>query len=125
MRKKDGQTILEYAILIALVVGVLLIMQTFVKRGYQGSLKASADRMGEQFSTSGETIKVEQAQVGDQLSHTEILTKPGVYSWHTNESGETTAVTQNKIESLSNEKTRANDFSSDSVSGKLTDPDLP
>ena len=49
MLKRKGQSTLEYAIVIALVVGGLLAMQHYVKRSYQGKLKSASDEMGEQF----------------------------------------------------------------------------
>ncbi len=73
MRKK-GQSILEYSIMLAVVIAVLLIMQSFVKRGYQGSLKSSADKMGEQFSAGGTTIKEESRMAEDQKINTEVAT---------------------------------------------------
>lgn len=48
--KKKGQTTLEYAILIGVVAAALIAMQVYLKRGYQGKIRASADDMGDQFS---------------------------------------------------------------------------
>lgn len=48
-RKRNGQSTLEYAVLIALVVGGLLAMQIYMKRGSMGKLKAAADDLGSQF----------------------------------------------------------------------------
>ena len=126
MLKRKGNAVLQYGILVALVISALLIMQAFIKRGYQGSLKASADKIGEQFSTSSETIKTEQtfAPEGQDI-HTEVLTKPGVYSWHTSKGGEVTTITQVKSDILNKEKARTTDYSTDSLSGNITDPDLP
>lgn len=47
---KKGQSTLEYAVLIAVIVAGLLTMQMFMKRGYQGRLRSSTDDIGEQFS---------------------------------------------------------------------------
>lgn len=55
LRKKKSQSILEYALLIGVIAAALLVMQVFVKRGFQGRLKDSADRLGDQFSASGTT----------------------------------------------------------------------
>lgn len=147
MFKRKGQSILEYAILLAVVIAVLLIMQAFVKRGYQGSLKSSADRMGEQFSASGTTTKEEQTMLGDQNVVTEVGTTAavmdqfksqipsgvavqgtvdkGAYSLNTREGGIVTATTQSKTEAASQEKARLTDYSTDTVGGNFTDPDLP
>jgi len=48
--KNRAQSTLEYAILIGVIVAGLIAMQTYLKRGYQGKLRESADSMGEQFS---------------------------------------------------------------------------
>jgi len=47
---KRGQSTLEYAVIIAVVVGALLAIQVYIKRGVQGRLKQASDDIGEQFS---------------------------------------------------------------------------
>lgn len=42
-----GQTLNEYALVLALVFAGLLTMQTFIKRGIQGAIKLTADDLGE------------------------------------------------------------------------------
>jgi hypothetical protein len=64
MKGKKGQSILEYAVLIAIVIVGVLIMQIFIKRGYQGSLKDSADKMGDQFSAGNTAIYRENSLTG-------------------------------------------------------------
>lgn len=49
MRRK-GQSTLEYAVIIAVVVAGLLAMQTYMKRAVQGKLRQSTDSIGEQYS---------------------------------------------------------------------------
>lgn len=50
LTKNKAQTTLEYAILIGVIVAGLIAMQVYLKRGWQGKLRDSADNMGEQFS---------------------------------------------------------------------------
>lgn len=50
MLRKKGQSTLEYAVVIAVVVAALVIMQMYVRRGFQGRLRQSADDIGEQFA---------------------------------------------------------------------------
>jgi len=52
---KRGQSTLEYAILIAVIVGALLAIQIYVKRGVQGRFKQAADDIGEQYSPQAST----------------------------------------------------------------------
>ena len=49
MRK--AQTMLEYAILLAIIVAALIVMQVYLKRGIQGRWKQSIDDMGEQYDS--------------------------------------------------------------------------
>jgi Flp pilus assembly pilin Flp len=54
MLNKRGQAIIEYAVLLAVIVAAVLIMQMFVKRGFQGNLMDASQKMGDSFS-AGET----------------------------------------------------------------------
>lgn len=47
---KNGQSTLEYAILILIVIVALLAMQTYLKRGIQGRMRESSDNIGEAYS---------------------------------------------------------------------------
>ena len=49
MFNRRAQSTLEYAIIIAVVMAGLWMMQNYLKRGYQGKLKDAADQMGEQY----------------------------------------------------------------------------
>jgi hypothetical protein len=49
MFNRKGQSTVEYALIIAVVVAGLLLMQHYVKRGYAGRIKTASDDMGEQF----------------------------------------------------------------------------
>lgn len=53
MRKglsKRGQSTLEYAVLIVVIIAALVAMQVYLKRGVQGRMRESTDQIGEQFS---------------------------------------------------------------------------
>jgi uncharacterized protein (UPF0333 family) len=49
MKRNNGQTTLEYAILVIIIIGVLLTISAYIKRGIQGRVKSSADDVGEQY----------------------------------------------------------------------------
>jgi len=48
LSKNKGQSALEYALLIAVVIGALLAVNTYIQRGTQGRLKETADNIGKQ-----------------------------------------------------------------------------
>jgi len=50
IHKRKAQSTLEYAVLIMIIIGALVSIQTYIKRGVQGRLKSSADDVGDQFS---------------------------------------------------------------------------
>lgn len=56
-RRKKGQSTLEYAILIIIIIGALVSIQVYVKRGIQGRLKGAADDIGEQFSPGNTNVQ--------------------------------------------------------------------
>lgn len=61
--KKKGQATAEYAIVIALVIGALFAIQTYVKRGWQGRAKDEVDAFGAVVSnTDNWMIEVEGGQ---------------------------------------------------------------
>lgn len=55
-KQKKGQSTLEYAILIIIIIGALLSLQVYIKRGIQGRLKSSADDIGMQFSDGNTNV---------------------------------------------------------------------
>lgn len=55
-RNYKGQSTLEYALIIAVVVAGLVAMQIYMKRGVQGKLRESADQIGEQFEANATTV---------------------------------------------------------------------
>lgn len=50
LNEQRGQSTLEYAVLIIIIIAALLSIQNYVKRGVQGRLKSSADDIGDQYS---------------------------------------------------------------------------
>ena len=55
-RKMKAQSTLEYAVLIIVIIGAMLAIQTYIKRGVQGRLKSSADDIGDQFSPGNTNV---------------------------------------------------------------------
>jgi hypothetical protein len=52
-----GQSMAEYAILIAIVSAALLSMQFYMRRGIQGVIKAAADEVGKQEDSSERVLE--------------------------------------------------------------------
>lgn len=50
---RKAQSTLEYALLIGVVVGALLAMQTYLKRSIQGRMQIIGDQMGDQYDPDG------------------------------------------------------------------------
>ena len=97
--KRRAQTTLEYAVLIGVIVGGLVAMQIYLKRGWQGKLRDSADNMGGQFSpehteysytTTSNTVSSETLNAGTSTTN--------ITAQNSNKSGSET------VEALENEK---------------------
>jgi len=63
-RRSKGQSTLEYALIVAVVVGALVAMNVYMKRGLQGRLRESADQIGEQFDANNTTINRTTTRTG-------------------------------------------------------------
>ena len=55
-KRQKGQSTLEYAILIIIIIGALLSIQIYIKRGVQGRLKSATDDIGDQFSPGNTNV---------------------------------------------------------------------
>ena len=53
-RRKKGQSTLEYAVLTIIILGALMSVQVYIKRGIQGRFKSSTDDIGDQFSVGNQ-----------------------------------------------------------------------
>ena len=49
MWKRKGQTILEYTLILIIILGVVIAMKNYVKRGIQGRWKSASDDFGDQY----------------------------------------------------------------------------
>jgi hypothetical protein len=47
---RKGQSTLEYAVLIVVIIAALIAMQVYLKRGVQGRMRESTDQIGDQYS---------------------------------------------------------------------------
>ena len=76
MRNRKGQTILEYTVIFIIILGVLIAMKDYIKRGVQGRWKSATDSFGDQYdpqhvdsfinySTQVNSISIAQVTNGD------------------------------------------------------------
>ena len=56
LNQKRGQSTLEYAVLVVIIIGALLSIQFYIKRGVQGRLKSAADDIGDQYSAGNTNV---------------------------------------------------------------------
>jgi len=68
-KRQKGQSTLEYAILIIIIIGALLSIQVYIKRGIQGRLKSATDDIGTQFSP-GNTNVIKRMTTSSRSSET-------------------------------------------------------
>jgi uncharacterized protein (UPF0333 family) len=47
--RKKGQSSIEYAILVIVIIGVFVAMNMYIKRGLQGRWKSAVDNLGDQY----------------------------------------------------------------------------
>ena len=58
--QRRGQSTIEYAVVASVVVGALLWMQIYMKRGVMGKMQTATDQIGEQFTPLSYTAKYHQ-----------------------------------------------------------------
>ncbi len=73
LRKKMAQSTLEYAVLAVVVIGALLSIQAYLRRGIQGKIKSSTDDISsEQYDTEDTTynsVRTTTSNVRDTATH--------------------------------------------------------
>lgn len=108
---KRAQSTLEYAVIIAVVIGALIAMQTFMKRGVEGKLRSSIDDIGGQYAANATDTHIKTTYKGTQSS-TETFgyaaggtsEKQGVSHYKVNQVPDVTKTTdENVTDTLSNE----------------------
>ena len=75
---KKGQSTLEYAVVIVVVLAALLAIQVYVRRSIQGKLRSSTDSIGEQYSAGNTTSKYTTSQTGNMATQEKFGLTKGV-----------------------------------------------
>jgi len=58
---RRAQSTLEYILMIGSLAAVLIIMGAYMKRGFQGNVRALSDQLGEQYSPGNMDIRISEA----------------------------------------------------------------
>ncbi len=70
LNKQKGQSTLEYAMIVAVVVAGLFAMQIYMKRGVQGKLRSSTDEIGAQFEAGESQVIANSSHTGTTVETT-------------------------------------------------------
>lgn len=73
-RSEHGQTTLEYSILVIVILGALISMSVYMKRGVQGRWKEAVDSLGDQYDprlSNAEIIHSIQSETLTEISITD------------------------------------------------------
>lgn len=68
MFNRRGQSILEYTLILVILLGVVLAMKNYVKRGIQGRWKSASDDFGEQYDPQSINSNIVYATQGNSDS---------------------------------------------------------
>lgn len=63
---KNGQSMIEYAVLICVVISAILLMSIYVKRAYSGRIKADADSISSRLYSPKHTTSLNETAVYTQ-----------------------------------------------------------
>jgi len=78
--RKKGQTFMELSVLIAVIAAALIGMAVYLKRAYQGRLRATLDTIGEQYAPDNSFSQVETS--GRHGVATSIQLDEDGFPWH-------------------------------------------
>jgi len=88
---RNGQSTLEYALIIAVVIAAFLAINAYMKRGIQGKLRESIDEIGEQYSAGYTTSNYTIKQEGDIKTKEEFgVANQGISTYNITQAANTT-----------------------------------
>lgn len=73
MGYRKGQTILEYTVIVVIILGVMIGMKNYVKRGIQGRWKAAIDEMGSQYDPTSINADINYSTQVNSISSVTVL----------------------------------------------------
>jgi Flp pilus assembly pilin Flp len=72
LTNKNAQSVMEYAVIIAVITAGLIAMQLYLKRGLQGALRNQSESIGEQYRP-GQTVSVQEKETTVNTTQTSRL----------------------------------------------------
>jgi Flp pilus assembly pilin Flp len=72
VKNRTAQSILEYAIIIAVITAGLIAMQVYLKRGLQGAWRSQSESIGEQYRP-GQTVSLQEKETTINTTETSEL----------------------------------------------------
>jgi len=73
MHSRKGQTILEYTVILIIILGVMITMKDYVKRGIQGRWKSSTDDMGEQYDPQSVNSEINYSTQSNSTTVVQVI----------------------------------------------------
>jgi Flp pilus assembly pilin Flp len=132
-KAKKAQSVIEYSVLLAIILAVILIMQSFIKRHIQGGLKSAGEKISEEMFSGGGTTTYQKTTLQEnQVIREEVATTDkiadflpsgqtpqktlpkGVYSF-SDRSGKMTTDTKTQMDPAVIEKVRLSEFNNTAV----------
>ena len=98
---RKGQSTLEYAILIIVIIAALVSLQTYIKRGVQGRLKSATDDISDGFSTANGANYIKSVT---SISNTQENSIAGVVNTKIQAGGQMTTSTVSNIQMNSSDE---------------------
>lgn len=91
MRKgtRKGQTTIEYAMLLIIVIGSFVAIQNYVKRGMQGRWRDTVDSLGDQYDPQTANTSIQYTLTS--TTNTQILAQDGVDGYWTQRTDDSTS----------------------------------
>ena len=73
MRKHKGQTIVEFTVIFIIILGVMITMKDYVKRGVQGRWKSATDDFGDQYDPQTVNSNIVYATLANSNSIVSVI----------------------------------------------------
>ncbi|MFA5089041.1 MAG: hypothetical protein WC552_08445 [Candidatus Omnitrophota bacterium] len=82
MSGKKGQTLLEYTLLLVVILGALLTIQNYFKRGVQGRMKIAVDDLGDQYDPRAANSRIIQRLLSNTETRVTTVNAEGGFWTH-------------------------------------------